>query len=50
MPWRIERKHPKCKSGYAVVKNTGEYLACHDTRDSALKQLRVLYAKEEQNK
>jgi HK97 family phage prohead protease len=43
MPWKIRDDHPDC-SGYAVVKSdTGELVACHDTRAQAEKQLAALY-------
>jgi hypothetical protein len=46
MPWAVEKNNPKCKSGYAVVKEGGEVEGCHKTREDALKQLRALYASE----
>jgi HK97 family phage prohead protease len=48
MPWNIRDDHPDC-SGFAVVKSdTGELVACHDTRAQAEKQLAALYANEPQ--
>jgi hypothetical protein len=35
MPWRIEENHPEC-SGYAVVKEGGEFVACHSNEADAL--------------
>lgn len=47
MPWKIEKGNQKCNEGqYAVVKENGEVEGCHDSRESALKQLRALYASE----
>jgi hypothetical protein len=47
VPWKIIKNHPECKSGYAVVKESGKFISCHDTRESATKQMRALYASEE---
>jgi hypothetical protein len=48
MPWKIEKENPKCSEGqWAVVKENGEVEGCHDSRGSALRQLRALYASEE---
>jgi hypothetical protein len=46
MPWKIVKEHSQCKSGYAVVKTDGKFVACHKTRQSALAQIRALYASE----
>lgn len=47
MPWKIKRDKKNCPEGYAIVKeDTGEIVACHDNRDSAVRQLRALYASE----
>jgi len=48
MPWRIEENHPEC-SGYAVVKEGGEFVACHSNEADALAQIAALYAAEEEN-
>jgi hypothetical protein len=47
MPWKIKRDKKNCPEGYVVVKEgTEEILGCHDTRESAARQLRALYASE----
>ena len=43
MPYNISTDAEGC-SGYAVVKPDGEVVGCHDSRASALKQQRALYA------
>lgn len=47
MPWKIIKNHPQCNSGYAIIKETGKFVSCHTTKESANKQLRALYASEE---
>lgn len=48
MPWKVEKGNPKCNEAqWAVVKENGEVEGCHDSRESALKQLRALYASED---
>lgn len=49
MPWDIRRNYGGCK-GYAVVKESGEVVACHKTRASAVAQQRALYASEQTDK
>lgn len=47
MPWKIEKGQGKCSPDqWSVVKESGEVEGCHDSRESALKQLRALYASE----
>lgn len=47
MPWKVEKENPSCnKDQWAVVKEGGEVEGCHDSRESALRQLRALYASE----
>jgi hypothetical protein len=47
MPWKIEKGQGKCSPDqWSVVKEDGEVKGCHDSRESALKQLRALYASE----
>ena len=38
MPYFITDQHPECPN-WAVVKEDGELLACHDTKDSAVEQM-----------
>lgn len=45
MPYKVEKDVEGC-SGYAVVKDTGKVMGCHETREKALAQLRALYAAE----
>lgn len=49
MPWDIKRNYGGCK-GYAVVKENGEVVGCHKTRNAAIGQQRALYASEAQEK
>ena len=47
MPWHIETDNPDCTGGFAVVKDEdGEVVGCHDSEDSAIKQVAALYAAE----
>lgn len=49
MPWHIVANHSKCTKPYAVVKDDdGSVSGCHDTRAGAERQLRALYASEDQ--
>lgn len=43
MSWHIEKYHPKCRDGFAVVSKDGEFIACHFTRDKAIKEIEMLY-------
>ena len=45
MPWKVKRNYGECK-GYAVVKETGEVVGCHDNREAALNHQQALYAAE----
>lgn len=46
MPWHVDADHEDC-DGYAVVKDaTGEVEGCHETRESANRQMAALYANE----
>ena len=49
MPWNIKRNAAGCK-GYAVVKENGELVGCHDSETKAKAHLRALYASEEDAK
>lgn len=42
MPYKIQKKGAK----HCVVKEGGGQVACHDTREQALKQMKALYASE----
>jgi hypothetical protein len=49
MPWKITHFDSRCPASkpYAVVKkDTGELVACHDSKGSAESQLSALYANE----
>jgi hypothetical protein len=49
MPWKITHFDSRCPASkpYAVVKkDTGELVACHDSKGSAQSQLSALYANE----
>lgn len=49
MPWNIKQNTAGCK-GYAVVKETGELVGCHDSKSKASAHLRALYASESNSK
>ena len=46
MPYSIGGKGTSGCSGYPVVKEDGEVMGCHQTREDALAQQRALYASE----
>ena len=46
MPYYITEQHPEC-SNWAVVKDDGELIACHDSKDSAIDQMVVISLQEE---
>jgi len=46
MPYNIGGKGTNGCSGYPVVKDDGEVMGCHKTRDEALAQQKALYASE----
>lgn len=46
MPYSIGGKGTNGCSGYPVVKEDGEVMGCHQTREDALAQQRALYASE----
>ena len=46
MPYNIGEKGSSGCSGYPVVKEDGEVMGCHETREAALAQQRALYANE----
>lgn len=46
MPYSIGGKGTRGCSGYPVVKEDGEVMGCHQTREDALAQQRALYASE----
>lgn len=47
VPWHVEKGHPDCPDGFAVVKDSDASVeGCHPTRDEAVAQLRALYAQE----
>lgn len=51
MPYDIVKNHPECKSGFAVIsRDSGRILGCHETRESAIKQQRAVYAQEASDK
>ena len=45
MPWNIKRNTAGCR-GYAVVKEDGKLVGCHDSETKAKAHLRALYASE----
>jgi hypothetical protein len=45
MPWNIKRGAAGCK-GYAVVKEDGKLVGCHESETKAKAHLRALYASE----
>jgi hypothetical protein len=45
MPWNIKRNYGGCK-GYAVVKDDGDLVGCHESETKAKAQMRALYASE----
>lgn len=45
MPWEIKRGAAGCR-GYAVVKEDGKLVGCHDSETKAKAQMRALYASE----
>ena len=45
MPWNIKRNYGGCK-GYAVVKEDGDLVGCHESETKAKAQMRALYASE----
>lgn len=49
MPWNIKRNYAGCK-GYAVVKEGGDLVGCHESETKAKAQLRALYASEADTK
>jgi hypothetical protein len=49
MPYDIVRNGPGCNGGYAVVGPSGA-IGCHQTRGSAIRQQRALYAAESNSK
>jgi hypothetical protein len=49
MPWNIKQNAAGCR-GYAVVKESGELVGCHESETKAKAQLRALYASEEDAK
>lgn len=48
MPWDIKRGAAGC-NGYAVVKDDGKLVGCHDSETKAKAHLRALYASESSN-
>ena len=47
MPYKVVKNHPECKIGYALVKeDDGKVMGCHRTEESALRQMRAIYASE----
>jgi HK97 family phage prohead protease len=46
MPYFITDKHPDCNN-WAVVKEGGDLIACHDTKESAVDQMVVISLQEE---
>lgn len=46
MPYNVGEKGSYGCSGYPVVKEGGEVMGCHETREDALAQQRALYANE----
>jgi hypothetical protein len=49
MPYDIKRNYKDCK-GYAVVKEGGEIMGCHLTRNAAQNQQMAIYASESKAK
>lgn len=51
MPWSVSKGHgcPESKP-YAVVKEGGDRVACHDSEASAQEQVKALYANEKKGK
>lgn len=49
MPYDIKDSHPKCNAGQvAVVKRSGgELMGCHDSKESAKRQIAALNANED---
>lgn len=45
MPYKIQSNVEGC-SGYAVVKEDGKVMGCHESREKAIAQMRALYASE----
>lgn len=45
MPWNIKRGSAGCK-GYAVVKDDGKLVGCHESESKAKAHMRALYANE----
>jgi hypothetical protein len=45
MPWDIKRGAAGCK-GYAVVKDDGKLVGCHESESKAKAHMRALYANE----
>lgn len=44
MPWKVVKDKARCGSGFALVNDQGELVACHKTKGSATAQQRALYA------
>ena len=49
MPWNIKRNAAGCR-GYAVVKEDGELVGCHESETKAKAHMRALYASEADDK
>ena len=49
MPWNIKRNAAGCK-GYAVVKESGDLVGCHESESKAKAHMRALYASESDTK
>jgi hypothetical protein len=47
MPWKVVKDHSDCGASkpFAVVSDKGKLSGCHATRQSALKQMALLYSK-----
>jgi len=48
MPYKIVKNDSRCNEGqYALVKeDDNKLMGCHDTRESAMRQMRAIYASE----
>jgi len=42
VPYYIADERPGCKSGWAVVKENGSVVACHETKEKATRQMVAL--------
>ena len=39
MPYYVAKDRPNCKGKWATVKENGEVIKCHETKDMAIKQM-----------